>query len=109
MIILIFLAHAAAFLLPAAGVGAVAASLAKRSQDEWKLLAWVPVLPVAIWGIVIAWQTTRDPTSHNLWPFELIIWGALSGAMLVLFLIARAVARRSESRNPPWTRRRRKL
>lgn len=32
----------------------------------------------------------RDPTSHNLWPFEILMAGALSaGAILVLSLARR--------------------
>ena len=31
---------------------------------------------------------TLDPTSHNLWPFEVAMWGAGSVAvMLLLFLL----------------------
>jgi hypothetical protein len=46
---------------------------------------------------------TRDPTSHNLWPFELVIWGSLSVVLLVVFLVARRFAGRSRT---DWTARR---
>jgi hypothetical protein len=41
---------------------------------------------VVLLNIVVG--VTLDPTSHNLWPFEVAIWGAGSVAvMLLLFLL----------------------
>lgn len=78
-----------------AGVAAIgSATLAKSSQEEWKLLAWVPVLPLALWAVFIAWGVTRDRTSHNLWPFELVIWGALSLILFGGFLLSRRLVGR---------------
>ena len=99
MNILVFLRNLVIFLVPAALLALNSARLAKTSQDEWQLLAWVPGAPLAIWGCFIAWGVTRDPTSHNLWPFELVTWSALSGALLVLFLLARRLMSR---RRPNW-------
>ena len=67
----------------------VSVTLARASQDEWRLLAWAPVLPLAAWALYIAVGVTRDPTSHNLWPFELVIWATLSLLLLAGFLTAR--------------------
>ena len=39
-------------------------------------------VPVIVCVSVIK-DTAADPTSHNLWPFELVL-GALSGAVVVL-------------------------
>jgi uncharacterized membrane protein HdeD (DUF308 family) len=92
MIVLRFLMNLGVFLVPA-GVAALASfMLARRSRDEWQLLAWVPVLPLAGWALFIAWGVTRDPTSHNLWPFELAFWGLVSLALLGLFVLARKVS-----------------
>jgi len=93
-IILSFAANLAGFAVPAAVVSIAAAALAKTSRDEWKLLAWVPVLPLALWAVFIAWGVTRDRTSHNLWPFELVIWGALSLVLFGAFAVGRRLAER---------------
>jgi hypothetical protein len=89
VILLHFLVNLAAFLVPAAPVGVACAALSRGSRDEWRLLAWCPVLPLALWAPFVAWGVTRDRTSHNLWPFEFVIWAALSMALLALFLIGR--------------------
>ena len=34
-------------------------------------------------------DTSRDPTSHNLWPFEILMAGALSAGITVVLAIAR--------------------
>ncbi len=89
MIVLRFLGNLAAFLIPAGIAGLVCAKLARTSRDEWQLLAWSPVLPLVLWACYVAWGVTRDPTSHNLWPFELAIWAVLSLAMFGLFFLGR--------------------
>ena len=33
-------------------------------------------------------DTVRDPTSHNLWPFEIVMWGGLSCACMLLLGLA---------------------
>ena len=78
-----------AFCLPAAVASVGAARLAKSSRDEWKLLVWLPVVPLAIWGPYVALGVTRDPTSHNLWPLEFMYWSALSLVLLVTVLVLR--------------------
>jgi hypothetical protein len=92
--ILSFVVNLAMFAVPA-GVAAIgSATLAKSSRDEWKLLAWVPVIPLALWSLFIAWGVTRDRTSHNLWPFELVIWGALSLILFGGFVLGRRLVDR---------------
>jgi hypothetical protein len=86
---LAFLGSLIVFLIPAALAALASTKLAKASRDEWQLLAWVPVIPLLIWGVFIAWGVSRDPTSHNLWPFELIVWAALSLVLFGLFALAR--------------------
>jgi hypothetical protein len=65
------------------------ARLAKASTEEWRLLAWIPPIPLVVWAIYIAWGATLDPTSHNLWPFELAAWALLSLGVFAAFLAAR--------------------
>ena len=97
MIVFTFLLNLVLLQIPAAPFAWAAARMAKTSRDEWQLLAWVPVLPLAIWGIIVAFAVTRDPTSHNLWPFEAVIWGALSVVLLAGVRIAHRFAVRAES------------
>jgi hypothetical protein len=88
----VFVENLLLFLIPAAAMSLASHALARTSRDEWQLLAWVPVVPLAAWGVFIAVGVTRDPTSHNLWPFELFMCAALSVLLLALFAIARRVA-----------------
>lgn len=94
MIVIRFLVNLASFLLPAVPFVIVAYRLARVSHDEWQLLAWVPVLPLGIWGVLVAWGVTRDKTSHNLWPFEMVVWGILSLILLAGVLVGRYFASR---------------
>lgn len=59
-----------------------------------KLIAVTMLLTVPAIDIVsIAKDTAADPTSHNLWPFELVI-AALSGAAVVLPAVGTGLAAR---------------
>jgi hypothetical protein len=91
MIVLRFLVNLGGFLIPAAVAAVVCARLARTSRDEWQLLAWVPVMPLALWALYIAWGVTRDRTSHNLWPLELAFWALLSLGLLGLFVVTRRI------------------
>jgi hypothetical protein len=68
--------------VPALLAGLLSAYLARTSDDFWRVLAWVPVAPVAIDGLLIYVGVAFDPTSHNLWPIELFL---ASVCCLVLF------------------------
>jgi hypothetical protein len=103
MIALLFVRNFLMFLVPAVAMGLACHSLARASREEWQLLAWVPVLPLAAWALFIAVGVTRDPTSHNLWPLELVFWAGLSVLLLALFLLARRFAGKPRT---DWTARR---
>ena len=77
-------------------VGVLAAAV--RALGKARLLAVILAVGAAVPGPVLARvvvDTSNDPTSHNLWPFELIIAavlgalcssaGALVGSLLALF------------------------
>jgi len=89
MIALRLLVNILIFLTPAAIVGIGCHKRAKDSRGEWTLLAWVPIVPLLIWGVLMARDVTRDPTSHNLWPFELFLWGLVTLVLMGLFTIGR--------------------
>ena len=96
-----FLVNLVLFSIPAICALAIAARLAKGSKDEWQVLAWLPSTPLLLWAVYVAWGITRDPTSHNLWPFELLIWVVVSSLLFAGFLLARKLF---ASPPPPWQR-----
>jgi hypothetical protein len=55
----------------------------------WRLAAVVPfaIMAFVVGRIVI--DTARDPTSHNLWPFEILYSGAAGLALIVVLALAR--------------------
>jgi len=83
------------FFIPAA-IAAGGATLAGRAQAfPWRQLAYVPVLPLLVVGFIVFRDTQRDPTSHNLWPFEFALAGLICAALAGSLLVAhRLLARR---------------
>ena len=74
----------------AIGIGGIALPVRamRRWQGGWRLVAALPALWVAFVALRIVAGTALDPTSHNLWPFEIL---TASVTCLVIFgLIALA-------------------
>jgi sugar phosphate permease len=57
----------------------VVTKLAPARRTAYAMLCCVPVIVC----ISIAKDTARDPTSHNLWPFE-FVFAAIAGAAVVM-------------------------
>jgi len=56
----------------------------------WRVASAIPLVLMGVVVLRIVFDTSRDPTSHNLWPFEILIWGSVSLlAMLVLKIVRR--------------------
>lgn len=67
-----------------------------RWRGAWRVAAALPALGVTWVVLSLFIDTARDPTSHNLWPFEIVFAGVLSvGAMLVLALLRRILHARA--------------
>ena len=49
------------------------AVLIRRWRGWWRRVACLPIAALILWAIVIVVGIARDPTAHNLWPFELIL------------------------------------
>ena len=62
----------------------------RRWAGAWRIAAGLPLLGWGIWGGNFARDVTRDPTSHNLFPFEVLI----GAGMALLYLGGLAVLRR---------------
>lgn len=86
-------------LLGFAGLAVVAALLAASSAARFGAVFWVTLaaFPVAVMIRVIV-DTARDPTDHNLWPFELIIAAVVSLFAVVPGLLVGALVRRLKER-----------
>lgn len=55
-----------------------------RWRGGWRMAAAIPAAVMAFVVLRIVVDGLRDPTSHNLWPFEIIMWGALSCAWMLV-------------------------
>lgn len=60
-----------------------------RFAGRWRYLAGVPLVVLVVYGARIALEVERDPSSHNLLPFELAVVAAPS----FLYMAALAVIR----------------
>lgn len=64
-------------------------------RGGWRIAAAVPALMMAFVIGRIVVDTARDPTSHNLWPFEILIWGGASAVAMGLLAFFRWLGRRA--------------
>src|SRR5687768_1102020 len=57
-----------------------------RWRGIWRLVGLLPLFIVGFIVVRIVVDTQADPTSHNLWPFEVVMWSFLGLVFLgVLF------------------------
>jgi len=76
---------------PVALAAFVAARLARTSKPSWRIPAWIPVLPVALVGGNVFVGVVDDPTSHNLWPFEVALASIVTALSFGAFALLRYV------------------
>ena len=74
------------------GLLAAAARALGKARLMTVILAVGAAVPVPILTR-IAVDTARDPTSHNLWPFEIVVWGGACVAFMLVLKFARRVLR----------------
>ncbi|HEX7046282.1 MAG TPA: hypothetical protein VF275_01745 [Gammaproteobacteria bacterium] len=60
----------------------------RKWRGYWQLLAGLPLAILGFWILVLIVSWVVDPTSHNLWPFELAMWAA--GTFLYMAIVASA-------------------
>jgi len=79
-------AFAAGFMLAvlAIGIGGIALPIwaMRRWQSGWRLAAALPAGWVGLVALRIMLGTAVDPTSHNLWPFEILQASVVSIALI---------------------------
>jgi hypothetical protein len=68
-----------------------------RWRGVWRVLALLPLAGVAFVGLRILVDTRRDPTSHNLWPLEVLVAGVLGLFALALLYVGQRTSGTHES------------
>jgi hypothetical protein len=68
-----------------------------RWRDQWRWWAAVPFALVAFVVLRIAVGTAIDPTSHNLWPFEILMAGGCSVIAMAVITVLRRWQRRTNA------------
>jgi len=66
-------------------------------RGGWRIAAAIPALAMAFVILRIVVDTARDPTSHNLWPFEILMWGAASAVAMGALALFKRLARRGQT------------
>lgn len=61
----------------------------RRWSGGWRVATAVPVVMIGFVVLRIVVGTANDPTSHNLWPFEILQAGFLSLVVIGVLIAAR--------------------
>lgn len=64
-----------------------------RWRGGWRVAAALPAVVMGFVVLRLVVDTSRDPTSHNLWPFEIIMWGVPGCLWMLALFFARKLAR----------------
>jgi hypothetical protein len=64
-----------------------------RWRGRWRIAAAVPVCAMLFVVLRIVVDTAHDPTSHTLWPFEILQIGVVSITIIGALKLARALVR----------------
>ena len=70
-----------------------------RWKGGWRYAGGFPLALFALWLVKFLFDITRDPSSHNLWPFELLMWSVPTLAWLLILILVRK-ARTPEDPGP---------
>jgi hypothetical protein len=62
-------------------------------RGAWRIAGGLPLLAMAFVVLRIIVDTVRDPTSHNLWPFEILMWGTGCVAVVAVLAIVKRLVR----------------
>jgi hypothetical protein len=63
-----------------------------RWRGGWRMAALLPAAVMAFVVLRLFIDTARDPTSHNLWPFEILMWGGLSCLWMLAVVLVRKLS-----------------
>jgi hypothetical protein len=88
-----------AFMLAMIAIGAIGvlapAWALWRWHGAWRALAAIPAALMAWTVLDIVVGVSRDPTSHNLWPFEILLYGGISAIGVAVMALLRWLIRRT--------------
>ena len=59
-----------------------------RWRGGWRLAAAIPAVAMGFVVLRILVDTARDPTAHNLWPFEILMVGGVSSLVILALIVA---------------------
>ena len=76
------------------GLAVFGARALVRWRGGWRWAALIPLLLVLGVALRIVVETRADPTSHNLWPFEVLGVVVISSAVLGLLELCRIAGAR---------------
>ena len=69
-----------------------------RWQGRWRYAGGLPLVLFGIWLVKFLYDVTKDPTSHNLWPFELLYWAGFTLVwLLVWFVVKKGIGKQEVS------------
>jgi hypothetical protein len=63
-------------------------------RGRFRAAALAPALGWLLWGLMFAVDVTRDPSSHNLFPFEIMLGSLIAAAYLAVLAVVRWLVRR---------------
>ena len=83
------------FMLLMLAIGAIGFAGPAWGLWKWRgIWRWAAAVPAAIMAFVvlrIVIGVSIDPTSHNLWPFEILMWGFVSSAGIAVLMLVRRI------------------
>lgn len=66
----------------------------RRMKGVWRWIACVPVAALVVIISIIVVSVIIDPTSHNLWPLEILMWSAGGCVFLGALFGIKAIAKK---------------
>src|SRR3546814_18428404 len=74
-----------------------------RWRGGWRIAAMVPAALMAFVVLRIVVGVAIDPTSHNLWPFELLMAGGLASVLVLALGLVRTLCGAERARGAAAT------
>jgi len=70
----------------------------RAAHGVFRILFWLPPLPLILLTSKMSWDWLHDPTADNLWPIGMVIWAVPCGILeLILRALQRNARRRAET------------
>jgi hypothetical protein len=79
------------------GVSGATGYALRRWSGGWRWIGGAPLLYVVAVALKLVVEVRADPTSHNLWPFEMLVTLAIASAVLGGLYLVRLFATRTTS------------